>query len=156
MNYRFYSFVAGNYLSPLQCGIQTAHAVAEMSQKKTAIYENWAKNDKTIIVLNAKNHKGVGEVARFMYNSELQKTLIDVSSFSEDEDSMNGMMTACGVLIPEFIYDAKRVISRQTNRPDGYEFETYGKGTFMETYKRFHLGSDEADFIDYLKSFRAV
>jgi len=30
-NYRLYSFVANHYLSPLQCGLQTAHVVGELS-----------------------------------------------------------------------------------------------------------------------------
>lgn len=33
MNYRLYTFVAHHYLSPLQCGLQTAHVVSEIASK---------------------------------------------------------------------------------------------------------------------------
>ena len=56
-DYRFYSFVANLYLSPLQCGLQTAHAVSNMAKPQVTpgkweqnVFNDWAMQDKTIVI----------------------------------------------------------------------------------------------------------
>ena len=57
LEYRMYGLVPYN-LSPIQQGIQFGHAVVEYQQNvrnlppHDAIYNKWAKNDKTFIILN--------------------------------------------------------------------------------------------------------
>lgn len=57
LEYRMYGLVPYN-LSPIQQGIQFGHAVVEYSlnikdlEPSQAIYNKWAKNDKTFIILN--------------------------------------------------------------------------------------------------------
>lgn len=109
MTYRLYTFVANHYLSPLQCGLQTAHVVGELSQKHyfRVTFERWAKIDKTIIICAAGNHKGVSEAFAFLEEkAEENENGFPVAIFHEDEQSMNGMATACGIIVPEKIYDA--------------------------------------------------
>lgn len=99
MNFRLYTFVANHYLSPLQCGLQTAHVVSELSRghalsSAREAYAEWADRDKTIIICAGGNHQGVLEC-----HAELVRTAdgalgMPVALFCEDEQSMNGMATA--------------------------------------------------------------
>ena len=64
----FYSFV-NYYLSDLQRGLQTAHVVADMFIKYDYLtpQENhrlhfWARNNKTIIILNGGNSKNLLDI----------------------------------------------------------------------------------------------
>lgn len=172
--YRLYSFTANHYLSPLQCGLQTAHVVSNLSIENKFhpnsiefhTYDQWAINDKTIIILGAGNHKGVFDA--FKSIQEVSKTLaLPHVIFREDEESMNCMATACGVIVPDSLYNATYVyptmayanatIEHQSAKPftlnpqiDGYyKFENiYGKIT------EYTVNSPEGKFIKFLKSFR--
>ena len=113
MQYRFYSFVANHYLSPLQCGLQTAHAVARMSVEPFVTtqqqFKQWAEVDQVIIICGAGNQAGVVNCYETMlalnaaapYSDQLPVVL-----FREDQQSMNCMATACGILVPSSLYDA--------------------------------------------------
>jgi hypothetical protein len=108
MNHRLYSFVANHYLSPLQLGLQTAHAVGELSlfTKDSAqgkMYADWAMTSKTIIICGAGNQQGVIDC----HNSigDLARGLgLPCAIFREDTASMNGMATACGIILPETLW----------------------------------------------------
>jgi hypothetical protein len=113
MNYRLYSFVANHYLSPLQCGLQTAHVVGDMSvryrhdQSEKVIYDSWASDHKTIIICGAGNHAGVkAAYEKIYFTRDLETTSLPSAIFREDEQSMNGMATACGIIVPHVVYDA--------------------------------------------------
>jgi hypothetical protein len=158
MNYRLYTFVANHYISPLQCGLQTAHVVSELSLYKTntqqhAAFESWASMDKTIIICGAGNHAGV--VACY---DEIQRTAsaldLPFAIFREDEQSMNGMATACGVIVPQKYYDAKFVPPDGANASDAsifgyweYIAENGARTAYWETHP-------EGQFIQHIKSFR--
>lgn len=102
MNYRLYTFVAHHYLSPLQCGLQTAHVVGDMSQKypDDEVFKTWADIDKTIIICGAGNHRGVVDCWTTM-KPLCDQVKLPVAIFYEDERSMNRMATACGIVVPE-------------------------------------------------------
>lgn len=144
MQYRLYSFVAHHYLSPLQCGLQTAHVVSEMSRYGNSIYTNWAENDKTIIICGAGNHAGVMEAFTQLraHNNALSHADIcdplPQALFLEDEQSMNRMATACGIVVPARYYDAV-----WDDYQDCYTPADGGAYAMVE-----HA------FISYLKSFR--
>lgn len=110
MEYRFYSFVAHHYLSQLQCGLQTAHAVARMSLdvQSRPSFTQWAAVDQTIIICGAGNHAGVNTCYSQMdtFNSQYPFQL-PLVLFHEDEQSMNTMATACGILVPSRFYEAE-------------------------------------------------
>lgn len=106
--YRFYSFT-NFYVSSLQKGLQTAHAVSEMSvskmsDKATAVYNDWAKIDKTIIILNGGNCAGLKDIFNIC-ESFGEKLGLPVVKFHEDEQSLNGALTAVGIILPKNIYD---------------------------------------------------
>ena len=58
---RFYALVMYN-LSPIQQGIQAAHAMAELSLTDCPRYKEWAKNWKTMIILNGGTSTDAGFV----------------------------------------------------------------------------------------------
>jgi hypothetical protein len=102
---RFYA-ISNSYLSSIQHGIQAFHCLGEMvlnsaDDENNAIY-NWLANHKTVVCLNGGNNKSLTE----FYELIKDNTLYPVAKFHEDEDSMNGMLTCVGIIIPETIYKA--------------------------------------------------
>lgn len=150
--YRLYSFVANLYLSPLQCGLQTAHVVSELSAAKNrhtrdSAYKTWAEHDKTIIICAALHHGGVLECYEELkrINSAL---LLPCALFREDEVSMNGMATACGVIVPKEYYEAQPV--------KGDDGKVFAWEFIDEQFKasRYPLTHAEGQFINHIKGYR--
>lgn len=131
MSFRFYSYVAGGYLSELQKGLQTAHVIADMSvqdmtEDARMMYEVWAAGHKTIIICTVFNSAGVVEqYQKLRYWIEQNKLDMTASLFCEDIQSLNGAPTACGVVVPSFIYDA--VPTYQDNRLAYYTVTLVGQ-----------------------------
>lgn len=120
MELRLYTFV-NVYLSSIQAGIQSAHLVHDMfvkykengsnTKSDHAALWDWAKNHKTLIVLNG----GPNEYIRTRW-LQFQRELSTVEtyinhglpwgSFNEDEFSLGGVMTCVGVVLPECIFNA--------------------------------------------------
>ena len=157
MEYHFYSFVAHHYLSPLQQGLQTAHAVALLSyavhshavgqlsfatnRPNREQFAQWSGFDKTIIICGASNHAGVVhayEQFKIFTDTGLLGYMQPVIFF-EDEQSMNKMATACGVLVPSRYYDA---------------WFSPELGRWVSPENEPPLTDFENDFVTYLKSFR--
>lgn len=150
---RFYSFVPALYLNALQRGLQTAHAVSEMmvteqSEAAAKLFQEWAKNHKTIIILNALNHGTVTRTAAAL--TELAKFFdLPTALFREDEESMNGMATAFGIVLPSRIFNTKLIQETMPGEPiaqpnsewDYMEFRTaQNKLTeLLLITKQFHL-----------------
>lgn len=149
MEYRFYSFVAHHYLSPLQQGLQTAHAVARLSQivniDSKEPYDVWAGRDQTIIICGASNHAGVIDAYRQLkiFTDTGRLTSMQPVIFFEDEQSMNKMATACGIIIPSRYYDALCIGSTndqmQYAAPDGESPLTDFENAFVAYLKSFRL-----------------
>lgn len=98
------------YLSSMSHGIQAQHCTADLfveyTNKKdntTKVLYDWAKNHKTSIILNGGNHEGLMNVletvGRLATNLDLPYT-----SFYEDLQSLNGMLTCVGLIVPEPVY----------------------------------------------------
>jgi hypothetical protein len=105
---RFYA-VGNMYLSSIQQGIQAAHCVGEMNIKYSqpelivdSIYWRWLANYKTLICLNGGNNKSLND----FYDLVRYQSQFPVAKFHEDEDSLNGMLTCVGIIVPEQIYKA--------------------------------------------------
>lgn len=146
MAYRFYSFVAHHYLSQLQCGIQTAHAVSEMSNQASERYKSWAELDKTIIVCGAGNQAGVVQAWEGFRNfRDYHNIPIDLTLFREDRESMNEMITAAGIIVDNYYYDAQLTEVDGAKQYVPYITETGEIGKFTP---------GELEFVTYLKSFR--
>lgn len=152
---RFYSFVAGLYLSELQKGLQTAHAVSEMyadykiqpNSPELALYDQWAEKDKTIVILNAHNAKGVKE-AFLSLTGFAAHFRLPLSIFHEDMDSLNGSPTATGIVVPARFYRVEFDPGVPVQLSSYFHEDSNGK-TF-----RYIAGSIEYSFIEFLKSYR--
>lgn len=97
---RLYTFV-NYYLSSIQQGVQTAHVVSELSLKGGDMYREWAANHKTIIILNGGNNAELVDLRGFISGV----TTYPNAAFYEDGQSLGGMMTAHGIILPELVYN---------------------------------------------------
>lgn len=98
------------YLSSIQQGIQAFHCLGEMLIKhhptnvdvRTNLVYNWLQHEKTLVCLNGGNNKSLTE----FYDMIVDNPLYPVAKFHEDEQSMDGMLTCVGIIVPERIYAA--------------------------------------------------
>ena len=109
LQYRMYGLVPYN-LSPIQQGIQFGHAVVEYSitnhsEESINLYEQWAKNDKTFIILNGgttnNNEERYGTLN--YAESELYSMGVDIATFNEPD--LGDQLTAIVFLVDERVYD---------------------------------------------------
>lgn len=115
---RAYFFV-NMYLSQLQCGLQTAHCLAEMFTKyvplfnktnelvwqQNTILHHWATDHKTIIILNAGYSQELRSLIRFF---ETFENPLPWAYFSESDDALDGALTCVGIILPEEFYEGAK------------------------------------------------
>lgn len=116
LEYRMYGAVPYN-ISEIQRGIQFGHAVVEYGLKfgKTDEYLQWAKNDKTFIILNGGttnlNFGSLGSLNEHLqYVKEFLK--LDVAEFYEPD--LGDQLTAFVFLVDERVWDKKAYPSYST------------------------------------------
>lgn len=106
MNYRLYS-LTNMYLSSLQKGLQTAHLIsdlalsAQMDSEVDRVFSAWASEDRTIIILNGGNSLSLERWEQFL-REYCQRW--PWAAFREDQQSLNGAITAVGVIVPGSVY----------------------------------------------------
>ena len=110
---RLYTFVNGLYMRPIQFGIQSAHTIADMFVKYTvpddgpfkplAQLYDWAENHKTMVILSAVNHAGLVDAYDFV---DTPDNPYPYGKFHEDNQSLGGIITCVGIVVPEKIYTA--------------------------------------------------
>lgn len=124
---RAYVFV-NTALSPIQKGIQAAHVMVEMALydgrgivgSTNEMFWEWANYHKTLILCNGGFHADM----RDWYDLVQNQTLFDedyefpYQFFSEDFDTLNNLLTAVAIILPDYIYDSaalfrKGVISEE-------------------------------------------
>ncbi|AVH84971.1 hypothetical protein RsoM2USA_42 [Ralstonia phage RsoM2USA] len=140
--YRFYA-LTNLYISDIQRGIQTAHAVSEMLVKyrqrdrigpnydeARRVYLEWAEKDKTIIVLQG-GPSGALDEAHDQIKKLSHKLTLPFVKFYEDEHSLNGALTAVGVIVPDYVYDYYTF-----NLEDELPYETVESALALHTYLR--------------------
>lgn len=101
--YKLYAF-SHSWLSGIQKGIQANHATVNLLRggyRNRADVKKWADTDMTIIQLDG------GNCAQL---DQLQDLILDTSNFSsacfyEDEESLNGALTALVVILPDWFYN---------------------------------------------------
>lgn len=139
---RLYTF--GNfYLSSIQQGIQAAHLVADMfgytyqtvrhtDTKAVEVMYDWAQNHKTMVCLNGGNNADLDALYIRLY--ELGQALeLPFDKFHEDRESLNSVMTCCGIIVPANIYEASQAIREgRYSRDDVVQLPAYGRFTVRE------------------------
>lgn len=153
-NYRLYSFVAGNYLNELQKGLQTAHVVGNLAVKyhkedhQNNAFRTWAAEDKTIIILNAVNHQGVLDCMTELRRTGITPGFVGGAVFFEDEQSMNSMATACGVIVPQKYWDA---VPLKHEDGEVWAWEYTDENSNVTKYLSSH---PEGQFVNHIKKYR--
>ncbi|MND12070.1 hypothetical protein D3C80_22120 [compost metagenome] len=106
------------YLSGIHAGIQSAHCQHELALKyinsgpanpMKKAYIEWAKNHKTIIVLNGGM---AGDLLRYQELLERSDNPYPWASFCESEYALGGIITNVGVVLPAKIYKLKEHVMK--------------------------------------------
>lgn len=151
---RMYGIVPYN-LSPIQQGIQFGHAVVEygLENSLSMAYLDWAKYDKTFIILNGgtTNDKFKdGEYLGSLNNHRLSLINAGIKIADFEEPDLNDALTAVVFLVDERVFNKKKY-------PD-YEGTCYEDGTptptaYYEWKMKFADTEKEADQIVFLRDF---
>lgn len=98
---RMYVFVE-RHLSPLDKGIQSAHAVVEYANLfgEEEEYKLWSRENKTLILLNGGVVSDLEKIANDLFEDEIK-----FSVFKEPD--MNNIITSVAVLVDEKVYNKK-------------------------------------------------
>lgn len=106
--YTFTNFM----LNTVAQGIQPAHCLMDMVRRYQLTEpdniarlraEDWADNHKTMICLNGGNHAGILSVWEQLVT--LGDALnLPIQKFCEDQDTLGGLMTCCGIIVPAEVY----------------------------------------------------
>ena len=121
-NWRMYGLVPYN-ISPIQQGIQFGHAVVEYGLKhgksnvindKVDTYTQWAKNDKTFIVLNGgtTNKRLIDGIPFGSLNQHvitLKEMGVDTAEFYEPD--LGEELTATVFIVPKQVYNKKEFLN---------------------------------------------
>lgn len=153
---RLYSFV-NFYLSSIQQGIQTGHLSDEMSVKylinltntpRSNVYVDWITNHKTYITLNGGANTDIMDT---YLRLEHIGTLLGLpyGRFHEDFESLNNVMTCCGIVVPKCFYDAidYRKFPRKIEPTENYFYIEEGKKDVV-----YNVGTPEWELIKLIKS----
>lgn len=148
MKTRMY-FLVNQYIMGIQAGIQAGHAACELladysgeplDNPKMKLILQWLKKDKTFIVLDGGYQQGMYEFADKIPSS------IPYAHFHEEEDALNGALTAVAFILPDHLYDVK--LDEDGQAPEGYFAEgdysrwvdfTETERNFIVELKKFHL-----------------
>ena len=156
-NYRMYGMV--NYqLSGIQKGIQFGHAVVEYANdySRDEEYQQWAKNDKTFIILNGgtTNNTRLKEGTLNLYLNEAIERGIPVGEFSEPD--LGGQLTAFVFLVDDRVFDREA----WSDYAGGYyaDMRTPIAEDYYDWKMKFADNEKEADKIvwmrDWLRNFK--
>lgn len=162
---RFYSFV-NYYLSSIQQGVQSFHVLHETFNKYTKLVStepvavedrlrDWSENHKTLIILNGGAHNDIEETYALLAEIAPQLSFpLPFDKFHEDQRSLGGVITACGCVLPEEIYNAvdfrkaeKYADPLQTLQRNAFYFVSDDK-----IQKIYRPGEPEHQLITVLKS----
>lgn len=159
MELRFYCFV-NYYLSSIQQGIQTGHCAVDVVRKyaragrpsdihpsSESMVNNWADNHKTFITLNGGNHQSLQNALEV-----IQMSGLPYATFNEDYQSLGGIMTCVGVVVPASIFTAKALPS-SLEAPQVFEASWVADDGQIET-ALYDEASPQYNFIKLLKSSR--
>lgn len=155
--YRMYGLVPYN-LSPIQQGIQFGHAVVEYGLEffQTEEYQEWARRDKTFIILNGgttnDNNMRLGTLQQHYF--ELIDRGIKVGEFHEPD--LGDQMTAIVFLVDDRVWD--KVTWPDYDGPYYADMKTPEVTAHYEWKMKFADTEKEASNIvflrDFLKNFR--
>lgn len=168
---RLYTF-NNMYLSSLQNGLQSAHATAELFIKypdwNGAIDSklwDWARNYKTMILLNGGYLESIQELVEFFDND--YENPYPWADFHEGEDALGGILTTVGIILPEKIYLTAAFLNERQSNSDtltiSQQLEARGNfvvgkdntlGFNVEEQTTIEISKWEYDLINRLNRFK--
>jgi hypothetical protein len=131
---RFYA-IGNQYLSSIQQGIQAAHCLGELVKKygsDNKDISHWLDSHKTIICLNGGNNSRLEEFFDFLLAGRHQNPY-PFAFFTEDKQSLGGLLTCVGVLVPEELYSLDPLDPEIDNKLSPWEQELLTKLKRMPT-----------------------
>lgn len=151
--------VVNQYIAGIHAGIQSAHAISEMfldypQRRNNAgnLLWDWGDRDKTVIVLNGGYQSSLQELC------EKLKPLSGTypwASFCEEQDALNGAMTAVAVVLPEYMYAPQYADVVDLALRTGYNSLQIANQYRDELGNTVHnYTQPEKDLITMIKSFR--
>ena len=147
---RMYGLVPYN-ISPIQQGIQFGHAVVEYGlsygHKSDDLYLQWARNDKTFIILNGGTTNNNKECFGTLNNAQIRLYSMGVQNESFCEPDLGDQLTAVVFLVDERIYDYKKYPTYDFMRDEVSEFEYY-ETLFGKDYE------DVLEMRDFLSQYK--
>lgn len=133
-------FWGNMYLSSIQQGIQSLHCVSEMFIKYPDLLTNinpsatqaddlneWAKNHKTVVLLNAGESVSLRKIESLMQDESNEYAW---ASWCESDEALHGALTNVGIILPERIYKGAQNIKknwRDRNLADKLGFNDFEK-----------------------------
>lgn len=151
--------VVNQYIAGIHAGIQSAHAMSEVFLRypqrvgsASNLLWDWASEDKTVIVLNGGYQSSLQELCNKL--APVSGTY-PWSSFCEEQDALNGAMTAVAVVLPEYMYSPQYLdIVDLLKKPGYYPPQIVNQyrdelGNVVHNYTQ-----PEKDLITMIKSFR--
>jgi|688.fasta_scaffold330350_3 hypothetical protein len=99
-------FLTNMYLSSIQHGIQSLHALQEINNKYGTTNEllvDWAENHKTAIVLNGGTSEQMANIVNLL-NNETNEYPWAIFN----EPSIDNALTSIGIIVPDTIYGRER------------------------------------------------
>lgn len=112
---RLFSFT-NSWLSDLQKGLQTAHVVGALWKKyaidadlkypymESSLLNCWLGFENTIIIYKSGDCATLRSISYLLH---IEYNPYPWASFHEDENSLNGALTAVGIILPELFVDRK-------------------------------------------------
>lgn len=126
---RLYTFTNW-YLSSVQQGIQPQHLTSEFfvkypneSQTPDNVLWDWAKNHKTTICLNGGNNAGLLDIYAQL-EQICPKANLPFCKFHEDQDSLGGILTCVGIVVPERIYAYNELVRSKATPEAILQYQT--------------------------------
>ncbi len=116
-------FFLNQYISSIQCGIQSAHCLAEMFVKyridttssveeiaKFRLLTDWATNHKTMILLNGGYSSNLWQILNTFINGngtfkDESEAPYPFAHFQESEEALSSVLTCVGIILPEKVYN---------------------------------------------------
>jgi hypothetical protein len=146
---RMYGLVPYN-ISPIQQGIQFGHAVVEYGLEniiKNDAYQQWARNDKTFIILNGGTTNNNKERYGTLNNAKINLHSLGVEIATFHEPDLGDQLTAIVFLVDERIYDYAKYPTYD------YIMHEVGETTYYENLfgKEYEKVLDMRDFLSQYK-----
>lgn len=146
MKIRLYS-VVNQYMSGIHAGIQTAHAVAEMmyaygvslrpQEKAVQLCDQWARNDKTIIVLDGGYQSNLERI----YGLMKEVRSLPSAKFHEEEAALNGALTAVCIILPEYMFNPQYTPDIPTAMTNGGLLSSLSAPSVANQYRDWETGN---------------